>query len=481
MAELSYLWDGTVTGDATEAPYDKDEFNTYMLLSSTTDNTLNNAYVVPGYLDDLQVYSDQTGFFVSVAAGAAIMGGRYIYVNDTSVTLNIDTITSSGYFRYDYIVLRLDVVNQKIRLVVIKGTETPSALTLIPPTLTQNDFTREIPIAQIYVDDVNSSVQNNHVYDLRKFATNAATSNKYKLLNKNLVVNSEFMAFSSSDTVTPPEGWTQDNTLNSITASATTKFSVMSRGQAISIGSSGTCALQQIIQIDTSNQVFTVKGIIKNVSGASLPPTISLYSCHINGTTFGNPVSQKYDNTLPGTEIEFQFTFKFPVDTIREALLLEIKTSGGVVEVGQIIVTTGYHPGPFREINETILFRERMTNASWSDTAKSSTTNTLDLTTFGVLPRTKGVFMRTRGRDSGSAGGVAYIQLFGYAAPYNTVYGRVTLDGITNDVYRENTFFVPVDAPIYAAQDETPQLRVTVIATGASTFDATLEIVGITT
>lgn len=483
MTETSYIWDGTSTGDATTAPYDGPEFNTYMLTPSTGEGD-NYVYVVPEYLSCLRVYNSSIGYTISVAPGAAIIGSKFIYVSDDIVNLNITPVTATDYARLDMVVLRVDTINQTIRLAVVEGSAVDSTDTLEEPTLTQTDTTREIAIARVYIDYTMSHVLDEYIVDKRIFATNFKTSKSFKLQYKNIITNSEFMAFSSSDTVTDPEGWSNGGAANTLTPSAAAKLSKMSRGQSIAFGAVGEVqAIKQIINIDPNVPIFTVRCLLKDTTGgADVYNSVGLYPATANGSILsGTYKVQKYTRLAADTEIDVQFTVEFDINASFGAVVLIITNSGGGIELGQCMVVHGYHPGPYREFSENILFRERMTDAGWSDTAKSSGTTTVDLTTFGVLDRIKGAWIRTRGRDSGSAGGSAYIELVGYAAPYNGVYGRVELSGITNNVYRENTFYVPVGRPIPDAYDETPQLRAVVVATGAGTFDATLEVVGIQT
>jgi hypothetical protein len=72
-----------------------------------------------------------------------------------------------------------------------------------------------------------------------------------------------------------------------------------------------------------------------------------------------------------------------------------------------------------------------------------------------------------------------YLRSQGYAAPYNSYYGGVEVGGVTDDYYREMQCIVPVNQDIAVNQDDTPQMRLEVAATGANTFDATVEIMGI--
>lgn len=484
MTQVSYLWDGTVTGDASEAPYDKAEFNTFMFMLNSTDNTANEAYVSPNYLNDLRVYSTNTGMYVTVDTGAALVGGRYAFILDEAVSLPIDSIGADGYFRYDYIVLRVRKNEQTIRLDVIKGGETGSEYALYDPILVQTDTIIEIPIAKVYVSSEYNYVPDKYIYDMRQFATNTYTVNSYLQNSANLVKNSEFMVIDDPTAIVISiSGW------NTPATGVDTRLSKMSRGQSAQIDPSvygvGTeYPLKQPILIDSDDRTFTVKGILKDVTGGGDGYVfVELVPCTIYGDELsGTYKRQEYTTQIPNTEIEFQFTVTLDDNAAMRGVLLKCGTFDNVIDIGQIIVVPGYFPGPFREISETIMFREPLTAVAWSDTAKSTGTTLVSLAaSFGIFERTRGAYIRLRGRDSGSAGGVASMHVLGYAAPYNTIYGGFDLDGITNSVYREVTVYVPTNAPLANAQDGTPLIRIDVVATGAGTFDATAEIVGIRT
>lgn len=485
MTEISYLWDGVVTGDATSAPYDRDEFNTYIFMLQAPNRVENRAFVSPNYGNNLRVYSNDTAMSVTVDTGAAMIDGRFAYTLDTAVSLSIDPVSTSGYFRYDYVVLRSDKNAQTIRLAIIKGGETASEYSLSNPALVQISNFKEIPLAKIYVDD-SGIVYDKYIYDMREFAMNYFSENAHKLSYNNLVKNSEFMAYSGEASSYPPDEWSG----SVVGLSASTKLSKMSRGQSVQMDStaySSEVPLLQNLMLDTSDRTYTIKGMMKVISGGDtgyafvelLPST--QYATWYDGALSGTSKRQEYPKIEPDTEIEFQFTVTFDNNSAMKAVLLRVGAFGGaVVDIGQIIVVPGYFPGPFREISETIMFREALTTGTWSATAKSTSTVSINLASlYGVQEKTKGVHLRLRGRDSGSAAGNASIQVQGYTAPYDAVYGRVELDGITNDVYRENTFYVPVNAPLINSRDGTPQLRIGVVATGALTFDATVEIVGV--
>lgn len=87
MTEKSYLWDGTVTGDASLAPYNAQEFNIWMF-STFLSNNLTEGYVIPGYLDDLWVRGAGEGNYgVIVNAGAACFN-NFLYILDEAVSLS---------------------------------------------------------------------------------------------------------------------------------------------------------------------------------------------------------------------------------------------------------------------------------------------------------------------------------------------------------------------------------------------------------
>lgn len=167
MAERSAFWNGTVTGDATEAPYDANtEFANYVRQTVGLGNTRANAGVVLGngsestQLDSLQVTQNSpAGMSVLLNIGTAIVHGT-TYENDSALTLSI-AANGSGSARIDTIVLRKSWVGQTVRAAVLAGTPAGSP---VPPTLTQSDGTTwEIPIADIAVANGAVSITNANI------------------------------------------------------------------------------------------------------------------------------------------------------------------------------------------------------------------------------------------------------------------------------------------------------------------------------
>lgn len=120
MAELSYPWDGTTTGDANIAPYNAaTEFAAILEQVSGSSARADRGGVFFGYLNDLAVSSVGVSP-ASVASGAAIVFGT-IYDNSTSV--NVAIPTPAGATRIDRIVLRKSWSAQTIRITRIAGAE----------------------------------------------------------------------------------------------------------------------------------------------------------------------------------------------------------------------------------------------------------------------------------------------------------------------------------------------------------------------
>lgn len=470
MSELSYLWDGIVTGDATEAPYRKDGFNTYItgIHSADTDDVL----VIPGYLNDLDILLTG-GLGVSVSTGAALLQ-NYVYVNDSAVSFSL-TPPALYNFRYDYVALQLDTTNQQIRLVIIEGVDTDDYTTLETPNLTQTAALWQSPIAKIFIDS-RYSLDAYHIYDERMFAVTSYSQNTYR--QNNLIYNSEMMYIDGSGV---PERWQTGGAFT--TLQADTKLSPMTRGQSVRFDGN---ALYHYITTNSRiypGHIYTLQGVIKEITGDDSYIRIYLQGLLVGGINVVDLTSSvEYIKLEADDEIIFTLRTRIDIDTPLYGFRLFAYSDGGDTSLGQCILTEGYHPGPFRQFEEQIILQEAVTDAAWSDTAKSTGTTTIDFTSdFNALiqPKTKAVILRLRGRDSGSAAGAPYMRILGYAAPFASEYGRLDLEGVTNDVYREIVCLAPVNQPLYDIESATPSVRIDVAASGAGTFDATVEVLGI--
>ena len=141
MAETSFYWGGTTIGDATDSPYDNDEFSDIWRKLFQRDRTTQGP--IDGYEDELAV-SNPAGLTIRVPTGAALVDGKF-YENDA----NIDTVlvAPAVLTRVDRVVLRKLWGAQTVRVFIIAGVEGAGV-----PSLTQNDgVTWDVPLAQVSI------------------------------------------------------------------------------------------------------------------------------------------------------------------------------------------------------------------------------------------------------------------------------------------------------------------------------------------
>ena len=153
MAQSSFYWTGTTTGDS--GPYSASSFRDVIAAelhawAHGTDYGNRGPLIDSGNAPDvgLQVQiTSPASAAVDVLAGAALVEGG-LYLSDATETLAI-AANSSGNPRIDTVILRKDDIAQTIRLVVKQGTP---AVTPAPPALTQTAGTMwEIPLADVAV------------------------------------------------------------------------------------------------------------------------------------------------------------------------------------------------------------------------------------------------------------------------------------------------------------------------------------------
>jgi len=136
MTELSYPWDGSLTGHATDAPYDNRRFMEWFarMIKYHVDYG-----IIPGHLNDL-VVEQYTATRLRVLSGAALCD-LYLYENDASVFFDVST-PGSGYYYYR-VVVRAQL-SMNTALLALLG---PSATSF--PSLTQDNFIYDIPVARV--------------------------------------------------------------------------------------------------------------------------------------------------------------------------------------------------------------------------------------------------------------------------------------------------------------------------------------------
>lgn len=477
MTEKSYVWDALVTGDASLAPYNKDEFNTFLF--SGSDGLLQPlGNVVPNYLDNLQV-TQGTGvsFSLTVKSGAGMVK-NHLFVSTEDVTVPIEP-AASGYIRLDYIVLRLktlDIIGYEdqpthtVRIKVRQGTPAVSAPSA--PTLVQNAYIWEVPVARVYVDGSQAGILDGDVRDLRNYVFAGSSGNM-----QNQIWNSDFMpASASSGSMSyPPEKWGfVEGTETWVFTGATDNQPSGRRAQLETNAVTGG-GLRQYIPV-IPEQTYTLKGELG--AGASGAVDIDLYIKGYDAGGVESSVSYHQLFRMQNSEIEeYALSFSFPETDI---VWLELQfwcSDNESFNIGQHLLVEGFYAGDFRKPLSLLPAEDNQTAAAWSDTAKSSGTTTLTDGTFSGLLRTaRGIIVRIKARDSGSAAGSGiYLSVENYGG--TNPYGKVDLDGVPNDEYRELFCVAPFweTDTIFAAGFA---LLMRVAASGAGTLDATVEIAG---
>lgn len=476
MTEKSYVWDHSATGDAAYSPYNAEEFNNFHFIPVISDAT-DVAYVIPYYADDLEVVLAGTGFHsVSVKAGAALVN-NYFYIQDEATTLPIDRV-AQGYYRRDRIILRFDQTlgDPQVRLAVLKGVEDPVAYSTVLPPLTQTTGVYEVCLADVFVNGTFSD-DPYAIADQRRFIYTAMSQVKTGGFIGNLLRNSEFLGYTAAGTVAPlaPDAWIRDSITGTFVSGNTHGSGRDNRSVVIDTGLTG---LLRCRVVAGSAGVYTMSGIITANTGRFFAQIQARRKDGGLSTVTKYWVSN-YQNLYNSY---FQFTTKFPEDDIIE-LEIYFSSISGSASIIQPILVAGYHPALNRPVNEVIMANRARGDAGWTATAKSSGTTAIDLAaTFGsvVLNNTKAVILRLRGRDSGSnAAANCYMRVLGYSPPYSGDYGTLHLEGITNDNWREIRCIIPVEHVYWATGNPGAQLRIVIAASGAGTFDATVQIVGI--
>lgn len=159
MAEHSLFWDGSVLGDC--GPYTQQHFHDWFY--RTVFNGDDNRGPIRGWRDELLVSG--TSSPITVAAGGAVVYGG-LYDSDAATSVAVST-PSSGFSRYDRIVVRRDWSAQTIRIARVTGT---AAAIPAVPALTQTALiTWEIPLATLLIDDAGTIT----VTDTREFCAPA--------------------------------------------------------------------------------------------------------------------------------------------------------------------------------------------------------------------------------------------------------------------------------------------------------------------
>ncbi len=474
MAELSYFWDGTTVGDATQAPY------SYAEVAEAIAAIYGDSFVIPEYLNNLEPVGGATMY---IDTGAAQVLG-YMYINNDYYYPSFDA-QGGGNNRIDRIVLRLDTATQTVRLTIIKGV---AAATPDIPALTAVDA----PVCWVYLYDGfggGGAVNDEDVHNERQFVQFGVMPLAFD--QKNQIPNAEFMGYSCADlTTTLPEQW--NGTFTSVTGAAAITEQPRGRTVEFDIRNAEVVACSFVapeINLNvmsaqfTHTSTLTFKGKI-NVTSGDVRLRIIAYDVF---DTIATTVLDKRFNAT-NDWIDIQENLEYSVASINAVDILSIYldryTADTVFTWGPMLLVKGYVPGPFRQTREIILFKRAVPDATWAAYSPGAASITsVNLTGVGaafgsnILSGTRNVLLKLYMLDPASAANPTYAYVnTHYLSPVIWVgftgapaYLYANLQGVTNSQPREVRGWVSCYDAAFS---------VTVLT---ATSDTTLTIVGIST
>lgn len=485
MTETSLPWDGTTTGDAASAPYDHLEFSRMYNKILASDGA---GYVVPGYLNSLNVQaSSPLGASVDVATGAAYVKG-FLYENDALKTLTI-AANASGSPRIDRIILRVDFTAQTVRLVVLQGN--PAAAPAIP-ALTQNyPNLWEISLAYVWVANGFATLDDSVIHDSRSmlqsmndlltFGTRINLIRGSELIPK---ITHVIAGVGNQGSIACTWFWTG---LPVPTRTFTTKPPQQTRGNAavITANAINTYVLQAV-EVKPST-VYTLRSLVNNISGSN-------FIVDIYGIASASVLASR---TIQITNAWVDETVRFvtsPTDTV--VLVRYTTGNGATFHFGQAVLLEGWHSGNYDPVHELIMFQGAMPDTAWNFTAKSSALPVGisllspwgSLGAFNDISELSAIVLSIGGNDSGSAAAasdVAALRIYGLSVPSTPLTSasiNLDLGGEVNDRKKYATGIVPAKSTLTSLGGGADVgFGIRVDATGANTFDAYVAITGIFT
>lgn len=471
--QSSAYWDGTTVGDAAtgefNAPYSASEFGNVLALLFTS---FVGAYVIPGVgglhdASQLRVdASSPAAMTVDVQQGYAFVADR-LYSTGSNVQVLTLTAADATNPRLDRVILRINYTAKTVRLAILAGT--PSATPALP-ALTQTATIAEFSIAYIWVAALAATITDADIHDERTFAV---TSEGMRVSDThiNLIKNSEFMAHSplilpGAAPAVPPDLW---EVVGTATFDRQLKPSQMPRGRAIIIETGAVnSGMSQTVPVK-ADTVYSIRVLIKVTAGDTGSIEVT--------TDSASPSTITRQIRRTGAWLEETIYYITEADATELTLTLLGTGNGDIVEVGQSLILEGYYPGDFRAFHEFIAFANPVTDTLWDSNPKSLGTTTLPLNinytgssiTGIILPDTHALLMLLKANDSGSAAGNPSLTVGAVGGPYRGLH----IGGVVNDRTRMGEFTIPIDSAF--------AFDIDVVATGASTLDAYVAIIGIYT
>lgn len=453
MAQDSAFHDGTTVGhaasaDVWKAPYSSAEYSDFY--SKLIAGNSINGYVIPGYGNNLAVTaSSPAAMNVKVDTGAAFIRGR-LYENTVQETLAIAAADPANP-RLDRVILRYDSTLQTIVLAILAGT---AAAAPALPALTQTAATYEVSLGYVWVAAAVASIAEEEVHDEREFliATGAAVT------EGNLIRNSEYIGYSSNraaigTTEKYPDLW--GDVSNKINYAVVAIPAEMSRGNAVQMTANNSVGVSDGLrspQIEVLPSTwYSIKILVKMTNAGDIG-----YIRISDGTN----VTMRYLRRSGSFYTERIYYKTSAAPTLINILCGPVATND-VMTIGQCIMKRGYYTGEYQQFHEYVEGDYVLTSTSWDGDARSTSSPTVGAADFeGLYTNINTVNLLVAARDSGSAAGAPYV----YAGNL-----RLRLAGNTNDAIQT------------VAGLSRFGVTVNISATGASTCDVWLEVLGVYT
>jgi hypothetical protein len=486
MTEYSGFWDNANGGDVDTnglfaSPYysvSRALFHSLEMASGAA-----RAYVLGGVNNSLEVKQSGTpGMSVIVRSGKMFVQG-YFYYNDADKTLAVSAAHATNP-RIDLVVVRVTPASgtQAVRIVVLTGT---AAATPSRPALTQNATTYEVAIAELWIPATSTTVTDPYIHDLRDYAPNWDAANQQNGFPENMLQNSELMGAISNNGFngyqaagTPGTDYGASGRVGAITPPTQQR-----RGNMLS-----TAAVNGVDKAWLTDYIPVVGGATYTIK--------TLIQCY-TGNTSGSEVILGSDGASPlliiksyfriGVWEECQITFTVPNDATYIAFGWRSLAINKITISGASMMVRGYYTGPWRTVSGEIIMCSPVTAATYTATAKSTSTATIALGPTGSVFGTsipsgiRAIIVYVEINDSGSAAGVASIKI----GPTTTETDlAIILDGVVNDKIRAAQGIIRIPYPYdFTASIIAlgPTFGVNMVATGVGTLDVTIKIIGVIT
>jgi hypothetical protein len=352
MTQKSYFYDGTITGDASLAPYDNDDLESVIepLFSDTPGGFIYGFGAgYPGGYFTLAVlnYEEKTaGVSVDITRGMIAYRGKIILSYLTKTFTPARVCAGPFWVRFAVGISTTEVPT----FYMIYGTDKndPPEIPSLDSLYVGNDVV--LPIMRMYVPAAGDIVNPEYMFDERVFIQSPAHYTKY--VTKNIFPNSELLASVNTETVytasdTPVFNWVLYNIADSVTVVPYVTDSMkFERCTPLRFTSTNDFTLDTgTIRVGSSGHsvIITVQFYLWVKSGS-----LNIY----NGATLLNIA-------LP-TDVPILYTTRIQAtSTVRDINIIFDSDVATDFVVGQITATEGYVACPFVPQDEYIPFLQQ--------------------------------------------------------------------------------------------------------------------------